>query len=663
MHRVVALLPLPLLVLACGLSLVPVRGWEPPQDKALTPEKAPRRSLSPLGALRALKSAKEIRARGLAAPASQGELYAVLRAEFQDTAKCKAFALPGVHVLDRFERFATLFIKATDDQAMDRLEDMLASPSGRADADHPLVWLEPAGRAAAPPVPKVTPVAERPRGVEEIVRGGVELPGGRRLTGKGVLLAVIDTGIDFRNPEFTYLGEDGKPTSRLLYFWDTINSFEDKGIGGPGPLLYPNKAPIGVLYTRADLTRELRARERRIPDLDTHGHGTACAAIAAGNGQGSGKDYMGVAPGVDLVAVRLASGAEVANEFLLGAACAWLEGVAGDRPLVVTCSFGGHGGGHDGRTIEERELSGRFAPTRAGRALCIAAGNEAEDGLHAQLKLAPGGGKTALEWLFDPAEENKPSRAFLRLFVDGARSTDLQQEGGEEARLVEKYVNPLSKSWVFGYLVKPKGRLQLANRAERPLIVDAYIQGLDGQVRFEDELATRRQLIGSPGLAASAITVGSYDFNDLFPLRKGGPVRLPVYSRNKPRTLTVGELSAYSSPGHSRQGDLTKPDVVAPGQYHIVPSVKGTGELRDRTGKLTYFNGTSAATPYAAGVVTLLLEKNPGLTVGEIKDLLHQHATAGVAPVGKVPNPDWGFGKLDVAAVRRIVHAAPEPRR
>src|SRR5262249_2813126 len=159
--------------------------------------------------------------------------------------------------------------------------------------------------------------------------------------------------VDFRNPEFTFVGEDGKPMSRLLYFWDTIGPFAGEGIGGPGPLLYPNKAPVGVLYTRADLTRGLRSSERRLPDLDTDGHGTACAAIAAGNGQGSGKDYMGVAPGVDLVAVRLASGEKVEHEFLLGAVCAWLESVAGDRPLVVTCSFGGHDGGHDGRTIEE----------------------------------------------------------------------------------------------------------------------------------------------------------------------------------------------------------------------------------------------------------------------------------------------------------------------
>jgi subtilisin family serine protease len=590
-------------------------------------------------------------------------VYVVIRAEFQDAAKCKAFAVAGVHVLNRFERFATLFVKATDDKAMDRLEKMLATPSDRADPDHPIVWLEPAGRASAPPVPAVGPVAERPRGLEEIVRGGVELPGGRRLTGKGVLLAVIDTGVDFRNPEFTSVGEDGKPTSRLLYFWDTISPFAGKGIGGPGPLLYPNQAPIGVLYTRADLTRELRASERRIPDLDMDGHGTACAAIAAGNGQGSGKDYIGVAPGVDLVAVRLASGENVEHEFLLGAVCAWLESIAGDRPLVVTCSFGGHEGGHDGRTIEERELDARFAATRAGRAICIAAGNEAEDGLHARLELAAGGGKAALEWLVDPAEESRPTRALLRLFADGVGETDLQTEAGDEARLVEKYLHPLSKSWVLGYLVKPKGRLQLVNRAERPLTVDAYVQGLDGQVRFDDKVAPRRQLIASPGLAANAITVGSYDFNDLFPLKKDEPARLPVYTRDRPRVLAVGTLSAYSNPGHSRQGNLTKPDVVAPGQYHIVPAVKATQQPRDQTGKLTYFNGTSAATPYTAGVVALLLEKNPGLTVGEIKELLHRHATADVAPVGKVPNPDWGFGKLDAAAVQRIVRTTPEPRR
>src|SRR5262249_22125403 len=161
-------------------------------------------------------------------------------------------------------------------------------------------------------------------------------------------------------------------TSRLLYFWDTITPFEDKGVGAPGPLLYPNKAPVGVLYARADLTRELRASERRIPELDGDGHGTACAAIAAANGQRSGKEYAGVAAVVDLVAVRIGSVGKMEHAFLLGAVCTWLESVAGDRPLVVTCSFGGHYSGHDGCTILERELNARFAPSRAGRAICIA---------------------------------------------------------------------------------------------------------------------------------------------------------------------------------------------------------------------------------------------------------------------------------------------------
>jgi subtilisin family serine protease len=646
----------PLLLVACLLwfALTPGRG--PAEEKL-------RLELYPLAVLRAARSAEEARERELATPSAKGQAYAVLRAEFKDPAACKAFAAAGVHTLNRFDRFATLLIEFGDKSALDRLQALLDLSPDRPDADKPIVWLERAGVAKVPPPPPVRTVPERPRGSEEIVRGGIELPDGRRLTGKGVLVAVLDTGIDFRNPEFlTYEGEDRKPVSRLLYFWDTVSPHSDTSAGGPGPLLYPNKAPIGTLYKRADLNHELQAAEGRIGELDANGHGTACAEVAAGNGQGCGKEYTGVAPGVDLIGVRLASGDAIENEFLLGAVCEWLEDIAGDRPLVVSCSFSGHNEGHDGCTIEERELNARFSPARAGRALCIAAGNEAEDGLHARLELPPAGAEKSLEWLADAADGNRPTRALVHLFVDGARSSDVTWEGAKGLRLVEEYFNPLSKSQVYGFLVPAKGELRLKSKAAPSLVVDAYVSGLNGQVRFRDDLAVRSQLIGEPSLAAHAITVGSYDFNDVFPLKRGRAVRLPVLTSSGPRELVLGDLSSYSSPGHSRRGDLTKPDIVGPGQYYIVPAVKATKEQRDDTGKRTYFNGTSAATPYIAGVVALLLEKNPRLTLGEIKGLLHRSATARVAPVGKVPNEDWGFGKLDLAAVRRVVQATPAMR-
>jgi len=87
-------------------------------------------------------------------------------------------------------------------------------------------------------------------------------------------------------------------------------------------------SPSGTLYTREQLTAELRSGARRIPATDENGHGTAATGVAAGNGnnsKGGGRQYIGVAPEADIIGVRLGgpSGA-VENEYLLNAAVAWL---------------------------------------------------------------------------------------------------------------------------------------------------------------------------------------------------------------------------------------------------------------------------------------------------------------------------------------------------
>ena len=136
---------------------------------------------------------------------------------------------------------------------------------------------------------------------EEIVRGGAS-----GMTGKNVIVAVIDTGIDFHHPDFITYDEQGKPTSRLLYFWDTTSETYGSGIGQKAPVSYPNGTPIGTVYTRDDMNAELRSNNRHIASWDTDGHGTACAGIAAGNGNGSDGKYKGVAPDADIIAVRVA---------------------------------------------------------------------------------------------------------------------------------------------------------------------------------------------------------------------------------------------------------------------------------------------------------------------------------------------------------------------
>ena len=124
-------------------------------------------------------------------------------------------------------------------------------------------------------------------------------------------------------------------------------------------------------------------------DCDRSAHGTACALIAAG--KAAAKDtngdprHPGVAPQAEIIAVRISNSAEgrIENGYLMGAICDWLNQTVGSRPLVISCSFGGHRGGHDGCRVQERQLDARFPDGAVGRAICLAAGNEGGRPFHA----------------------------------------------------------------------------------------------------------------------------------------------------------------------------------------------------------------------------------------------------------------------------------------
>jgi subtilisin family serine protease len=105
----------------------------------------------------------------------------------------------------------------------------------------------------------------------------------------------------------------------------------------------------------------------------------------------------------------------------------------------------------------------------------------------------------------------------------------------------------------------------------------------------------------------------------------------------------------------TRLGRL-KPDFAAPGQWWTAPAPLDPNEnlAYDSTGYYNLFNGTSAATPYSAGVMALLLEKNPGLTLNQVRALLDRHLKAD-SYTGSLPNSTWGRGKLTLRAVEAML--------
>jgi subtilisin family serine protease len=556
--------------------------------------------------------------------------YVVLNLEFKDAASCQEFSVPGTKLITRFDRFADVFAKA-DQATLGQIEKFPG-----------LLWYDIDSTDILPPPARPVPKKETPRAVpDKIVRGGMA-----GLTGKGVIVAVIDSGVDFRHPDFITYDADGKPTSRLLYFWDTGSDAYANGVGDPAPIAYPNGAPIGTIYSRDVLTTDLRTGLTKIPVWDPNGHGTACAGIAAGNGKVN-KNYTGVAPNATIIGVRAASGSNSAmdNAYLVNAICEWLDKVAGQQPLVVSCSWGGQYGGHDGHLVTERHLSARFAPEKKSRAILFAAGNEGFDPIHAPIAIGTKDKPGEIRWMND-------SKGSLEIYlpVSSDSGLHLSPTGDWEISKVNSYVHGLSNHLVIEMRI-PTGRggVSLYSDSETKLVGDAYIYG--PKASFTNESYELGKQVGSPGSATNVLTIGSYDWNDQFSTR-GQTLLVPDFQRNQP--LSIGGLSTYSSPGPLRFGNVWKPEIVAPGQWYSAPAPMNVVTDRDSSGLYQLFNGTSAATPYAAGIVTLLFEAKPAATFGEIRQVLIESATQD-AVTRQCPNPKWGYGKLDYAAVEKAV--------
>ncbi|MDX1944524.1 MAG: hypothetical protein SFU86_03885, partial [Pirellulaceae bacterium] len=182
--------------------------------------------------------------------------YAVINLEFENGAACAKFRQDDVFVFARHDRFADVF--ALNNEATIKA---LSETDG-------LVWMEEMSIVNVPPPARPVPRTVSPREIpDKIVRGGVA---GR--TGKGVIVAVIDSGIDFRHPDFITYDAQGQPTSRLLYFWDVASELSVNGIGEAAPVKFPSGTPIGTVYSRDVLTAELRSAKPQISVWDPNGH-------------------------------------------------------------------------------------------------------------------------------------------------------------------------------------------------------------------------------------------------------------------------------------------------------------------------------------------------------------------------------------------------------
>lgn len=449
------------------------------------------------------------------------------------------------------------------------------------------------------------------------------------LTGKNVVVGVVDTGIDPKHPAFK---------GRILRIWD--QTLPGKGV---------NEGGYGVELQDPILTTS----------IDENGHGTHVAGIAAG----ADALYGGVAPEARLVIVKTdLQDAHIADGIRYIFRVAQELGL----PAVVNLSLGGHADAHDGSDSLSQIIDAETGP---GRIVCCAAGNEGNDNIHAQATVNAGkmhtirfhvpSDRVGIAWLngwYSGKCEFEISVRTPLGFITPFQKIIPTDNPVKEYKLPDATIqvvtpgpDPGNGDYNFfvqirGGMFKPsiKGgtwQLRVRNVSNTTGRVDVWTLDPSASVLFTGKSVADSVKIGSPGASASAITVASYTTKTKWVDIDGTPREVG---------LEFDSISEFSSEGPLRN-NAQKPDIAAPGAMIVSAlSADSTPERANRVNhQFVVLAGTSMATPFVSGVVALLLETDPTLEPEVIKERLRE-----VAAIPDKPHlsfdPKWGYGLIDL---------------
>ncbi len=459
-----------------------------------------------------------------------------------------------------------------------------------------------------------------------------------RLTGRGVLVAVLDSGIDYYHEAF----RDSSGRTRIAALWDQN---------------------LNRVFSSEEINQAIqegsREKARRLlPSFDSSGHGTAVAGIAAGSGEGNpGRAYRGIAYESELLIVKLGSpgnqGFPRTTELMRAVNFAVTRAVERRMPLVVNISFGNTYGSHEGNSLLETFLDDI---SNYGKTVIVAgSGNEGASAGHTS-------------GVFSPA----PGRQ-TRFRGDSRQDTELSvapYESGVNVQLWKNYWDEMEISLFapsgeeIGPLPQKLGPSRFRYKSMEILVYygepSPYSQAQEIYFDFVPDDGTYIESgIWTFRLTPGRIITGEYDFwlpssGILNPstrfLRPTPDTTLTIPSAAS-SVITVGAYDSdsnsyadFSGRGYTRRTNQVKPDIAAPG-VGIVTAAAGGGYQA--------VTGTSFAAPFAAGSAALMMQwgivegRDPFLYGEKLKAYLRRGARK-LPGMGEYPNPQVGYGALCV---------------
>lgn len=461
----------------------------------------------------------------------------------------------------------------------------------------------------------------------------------QNLTGRGVLVAVLDSGIDYFHEDFRT--EEGR--TRIAALWDQT---------------------LDRVFSSEEINQALETGSRAaarelVPSTDAGGHGTAVAGIAAGNGLSDRGAYQGIARESELLVVKLgtarADGFPRTTELMRAVDFAVGKAVELGKPLAINISFGNTYGSHDGTSLLETFLDdiGNYGRTT----IVVGSGNEGASAGHIAGNLGKnptgnptgnpaGNGRAQVELSVAPYESGL-SVQLWKAYSDQFQIS-LRTPSGE-------LLGPLSER--LGPLRYQYGQTQILVYYGKP---GPYSQSQEIYFDFVPEAGSYVDSgIWSFLLEAREVVEGRYDLwlpssgvlNASTRFLAATPDTTLTIPSSAAKVITVGAYNStynsyadFSGRGFTRRTNQVKPDIAAPGVGIMAPAVGGGYQS---------VTGTSFAAPVVTGSAALMMQwgivngNDPFLYGEKVKAYLHRGARR-LPGMEAYPNPLVGYGALCV---------------
>jgi len=507
------------------------------------------------------------------------------------------------------------------------------------------------------------------------------------LSGRGVIVAILDRGIDYTHPDFR--NADG--TTRIKMMWDMSNVNPNLGICDPGQ-------PAPVIYTQAEINQALKS-STTLGERDAVGHGTVTAGLAAGNGRAAlptSAQWAGMAPNADLLIVKVTSEGAPAHSgqpeetafqgcFSQALDLVTQEAATLHEPIVVLINSGTQWGPIDGTSAVSATINTDLGTNRPGHVDVAASGDEGTLPNHARATYSTtpavfNFNKTSADAVYFQVWYTGATPANVTLTLNDTATSVTVTPGNNCASSSDGSITlctylpgqqfyPWTSSgadravWIFVNGHRGGGSLTVQATPGGTGTADAYGDATSPTpvISYSNHLTSGR--LTDYASTASAIVDGCFNVrthwtdidnnpqsltnqgltNGLWLYSSGGPTR----DGRSPQTATYGGVDIATPGGNafaaysptSYWGDIT----LFP--FNLAQGSKGFYGRQ---------SATSGSAPILVGAVALLLQMNPQLTAAQIRQFIHQTAVSD-SFTGATPNLNWGTGKLNVLGAANLV--------